>query len=110
MRTVHEYEGWLDTLDLKLIIRDGAVVSMFGTGMVIPLTACGSEAEVIHWAVKLAYSFDATNLHLPIKYLTERFVRLVVKSSFSRLNEEELAQKANAAVENRHEIWLPPGT
>ncbi|MBS1145557.1 MAG: hypothetical protein H6R14_2963 [Proteobacteria bacterium] len=83
---------------------------MFGTGMVIPLAACGSEAEVIHWAVKLAYSYDATNLHLPIKYLTERFVRLVVKSSFSVCNEEELAQKANAAVENRREIWLPPGT
>jgi hypothetical protein len=107
MTTLHEYEAWLDELDKKLFVKNNAIYSEFGPGFSVALSACRTEDEIIDHSVELARTLDQHLFSLPIKYLIERFVRLVVNGLQLKFNSEELASKANQVVSQRHSVWVP---
>jgi hypothetical protein len=104
-----KYEAWLDTLDEKLFVQGRSVVCQFGPGLKIPLSICSSEEGIIEGSIKLARTLDQHFESLPIKYLTERFIRLVLQANSLPANSDELMTKVTMAVEHRKDIWLPPG-
>ncbi len=110
IRNLQEYESWLDELDKRLFVKNNAIHSEFGPGFSVALSACHTEEEIIGYSVTFARTLDQHLFGLPIKYLIERFVWLVVNSQHLPFNSEELSQKANQAVSQRHSVWVPPNT
>ena len=110
IRNLSEYEEWLDELDKKLFVKNNAIHSEFGPGFLVELNPRHTEGEIIGLSVEFARTLDQHLFKLPIKYLVERFVRLIVSGQRFPFNSEEVAQKANLAVSQRNSIWVPPNT
>lgn len=110
IRNLHEYESWLDELDKKLFVKNNAIHSEFGPGFSVALSAFHTEEEIVAYSVTFARTLDQHLFGLPIKYLVEHFVRLIVNVQHLPFESEELARKANVAVSQRHSVWVPPNT
>ena len=110
MNSLHEYESWLDTLDQKLFLRNGAIISEFAHGLTVPLRSCCSKEEIVRWSVQFARTLDEhRSSSVNLEYLVERFVRLAITGNKLHYDKDELARRANEAVAARKTIWLPPG-
>jgi hypothetical protein len=115
MAGIHVYEAWLDQLDTKLFVQNRTVINELGYNAVIQLSDCTTEEKIIEWAVQLTRAYDAYDKNpsrvgpgLPFEYLTNRFVRLVVKANHLKFDLDDLSGRAVAAVKNRKNIRLPP--
>ncbi|MBS1208948.1 MAG: hypothetical protein H6R19_1346 [Proteobacteria bacterium] len=84
---LHDYEAWLDTLDKKLYLAGSVVQVEFDNPLTIRLSNCTDAAGLKLCALSLREALRKNHSHLPVKYLLERFLRIVIKANkipFSR--------------------------
>ena len=74
---LHEYEAWLDKLDLRLRIYQGSVLVEYDHPLEIPLHDCRSLEDIEKWAAVLSDVLSRNSTYLPKRYLIQRFIRLV---------------------------------
>lgn len=90
MNPLHEYEAWLDTLDQKLFLADGAIRVEFDHALSIPLSACVDVDSLKACATELRKALHQNHSHLPKQYLLERFLRLAIAANKIRTMQEQV--------------------
>ncbi|KQQ96447.1 hypothetical protein ASF77_00080 [Massilia sp. Leaf139] len=76
-----EYEAWLDTLDARFLIGGEEIQANFDVPMAVALRDCNDVAGMLKCALRLREAFLANAAHLPLEYLTKRFVRLAIQGN-----------------------------
>ena len=76
MRSLHEYEDWLDKIDRLVSVKGAEIVCELGSGLSVPVVALTDANEVALWVGKLAECLERDKVNVPKEYVLKRFARL----------------------------------
>lgn len=76
MRSLHEYEDWLDKIDKLVSVKGAEIVCELGSGLSVPVVALIDVNAVAPWVGKLAECLDRDKVNVPEEYVLKRFARL----------------------------------
>lgn len=69
MRSIHEYEDWLDNIDKLVSVRGADIVCELGSGLSVPVVALIDVNAVALWVGRLAECLDRDKVNVPEEYV-----------------------------------------
>jgi len=88
--SLHAYESWLDTLDLKMVLSEHTVHINFDCPIAIPLSECKDVQGLKDCVARVRGALRQDSTHLPRKYLIERFLRTVIAANSLSASADEV--------------------